>query len=78
MAIRCNMDHKCNRPVTYIDTEGYVYCTPCGLHRQYSHRCRKLAAWELRELQAGVAIRYERTTYREHLKRMPQGRRLQA
>ena len=46
--------------VTHIDEKGYAYCTPCGIQRKASHRCRKLTGAEIKRLQAGLTISYER------------------
>ena len=46
--------------VTHIDEKGYAYCTPCGTQRKASHRCRKLTGAEIKRLQAGLTISYER------------------
>lgn len=50
----------CPYTVTHIDEKGYAYCTPCGIQRKHSHRCRKLTGAEIKRLQAGLTISYER------------------
>ena len=50
----------CPSKVTHIDEKGYAYCTPCGIQRKASHRCRKLTGAEIKRLQAGLTISYER------------------
>ena len=54
------MERGCTAPVTYVDVKGYVYCTRHGQQRQSSQRCRKLTPFELRRLQAGETIAYQR------------------
>lgn len=54
--LHCDMRADCPRPVTHIDSKGWVYCTPCGNDRKYSVRTRKLRPWELRLLENGRPV----------------------
>ena len=40
----------CQLPVTHIDNQGYLYCTPCGSRRAQSTRCRELTLDEARKI----------------------------
>ncbi len=49
--------------VTHIDHKGYIYCAACGVQRQETHRCRRMAAWELKMLREGRPLQsYEPIT----------------
>ncbi|MHB8387666.1 MAG: hypothetical protein ACYDDA_13700 [Acidiferrobacteraceae bacterium] len=48
----------CPSKVTHIDEKGYAYCTPCGIQRKQSHRCRKLTPRELKTITSGGQIAY--------------------
>lgn len=54
--LRCDMELDCTQPVTYIDDDGFAYCTDHGLDRQQYQRCRKLRPHELRRLQRGEQL----------------------
>jgi hypothetical protein len=56
--LKCEMESDCRSPVTYVDTKGYVYCTPHGLQRKDYQRCRKLRPNEIEKLKRGETIRY--------------------
>lgn len=47
---------KCDKPVSYIDEKGFVYCDKHGMERKQHMRCRKLKPAELKELEAGNAL----------------------
>lgn len=55
--LHCDMTKECPHDVTYIDDDGYAYCTDHGLERQQYQRCRKLRPHELRRLQRGEQLR---------------------
>jgi hypothetical protein len=59
-SLQCDGWCKQTGAVTHIDEKGYAYCTPCGIQRKASHRCRKLTGAEIKRLQAGLTISYER------------------
>lgn len=51
----------CGSAVGMIDREGFIYCGPCGLQRRGSGvPCRPLTGRELRTIQAGGVIAWER------------------
>lgn len=55
--LKCDMHHTCHNTVTHLDDKGFVYCLSHGRDRQASGiRCRKLAMWELKRLQAGLTL----------------------
>lgn len=54
--LRCDMETDCVQPVTYIDNDGFAYCTGHGLDRQQWQPCRKLRPHELRRLQRGEQL----------------------
>lgn len=45
---RCDMTEDCQKPITHVDSAGYIYCADHGLQRRAYEPCRKLRAWELR------------------------------
>lgn len=60
MTLRCEGFKDCTAPVTHVDRKGYVYCTAHGIARRSVHPCRKLLVWELRALERGETIAWER------------------
>jgi hypothetical protein len=56
--LRCDMEHNCTAPVTYIDDKGYVYCTGHGAMRRFIRRVRKIGAHEIIRLQLGKTIKF--------------------
>ncbi len=48
---RCDMEKDCERPVTYMDDRGYLYCTEHGQIRDVP--CRELNSTELKLLDEG-------------------------
>jgi hypothetical protein len=56
-ALRCDMTRECAAPVSHIGEKGYAYCTHHAANRQYVERCRRLRAWELRQLAAGQPLK---------------------
>jgi hypothetical protein len=54
--LRCDMTADCRQPVTYIDDNGYIYCTEHGQERQSWRRCRKLRPFELTRLKRGEQV----------------------
>jgi hypothetical protein len=55
-APHCDMTAECDRPVTHLDQDGYVYCTDHGLSRRTWQPCRRLRGWELRRLERGETL----------------------
>jgi len=55
--LRCDMERDCQKPVTHIDSKGYVYCREHGIQRQSYQRCRQLRPAELTRLQAGEPLK---------------------
>jgi hypothetical protein len=53
---RCDMVTGCEKPVTHLDTAGFVYCTTHGEQRRCYEPCRKLRPHELRRLERGEQI----------------------
>lgn len=58
--LQCDMEAQCTAPVTHIDAKGYLYCKRHGQQRQCSMRCRALNPAELKRLQAGGTIVYDK------------------
>lgn len=59
--LTCDMENDCTAPVTHVDEKGWLYCATHGPQRRQSGRqCRKLTAAEIKRLQAGLTISYER------------------
>lgn len=56
--LQCDGWCKQTGAVTHIDEKGYAYCTPCGIQRKHSHRCRKLTPRELKTITSGGQIAY--------------------
>lgn len=53
---RCDMTSECERPVSHLDQDGFVYCAAHGLARRGWQPCRKLRPYELRRLERGETI----------------------
>lgn len=53
---RCDMDHDCTEPTTYIDENGFIYCTEHGIDRQYWKRCRKMRPHEVNRIKRGLPV----------------------
>lgn len=54
--LSCDQEKNCTKPITHIDSSGWVYCTPHGIRRNSVKSCRKLQNWELRWLKEGNPI----------------------
>jgi hypothetical protein len=50
------MTSECERPVSHLDQDGFVYCAAHGLARRGWQPCRKLRPYELRRLERGETI----------------------
>lgn len=56
MKLKCDMEKECDKPVTHIDSSGFVYCEFHGKQKQSYARCRKLTKSELKQLQAETPL----------------------
>ena len=54
--LTCDGVKSCDSEITHIDEKGFIYCANHGKERQEYRRCRKLAAWELRLIEAGQPV----------------------
>lgn len=57
--LRCDMRRDCEAPITHIDRDGYIYCTPHAIQRRAGHYgvpCRKLTGPELVKLGKGEKV----------------------
>lgn len=54
--LTCDGTAGCEKPVTHLDTSGFVYCETHGLWRRRYEPCRKLRPHELNRLLAGQTI----------------------
>lgn len=54
--VKCDMVKDCAKPVSHIDSKGYVYCDTHGLQRKIYAKCRKLKAKELETLKQNKPI----------------------
>lgn len=54
--LQCDMRAECRNPVTHIGAKGYAYCAEHAPCRQGWERTRKLRAWELAIMHAGIPL----------------------
>ena len=52
----CDMDGKCEEPVTHIDDHGFIYCAKHGEQRKQWRRCRKLRPHEVNRIKRGEPV----------------------
>jgi hypothetical protein len=58
--LTCDGVEGCSSPVTHIDTKGYVYCSTHGRVGYGGRRSRKLTKAEIKTLEAGGTISYQK------------------
>ncbi len=56
----CDMIENCCKPVTHIDSKGFIYCLDHGLARKKYQSTRKLTVCEKNQLKQGNQISYKK------------------
>lgn len=56
--MQCDMKQDCKAPVTHIGEKGYIYCREHAIERRQfvGERTRKMRAWELKLVRAGIPL----------------------
>jgi len=72
--LKCDMTKDCQKPVSFIDVKGFVYCECHGLQRQSYTRARKLTPKELETIQQGKQISYEKRRNKYRIEYTPNGK----